>query len=76
MIYSGIGNADDLKKVGIDAVHHLPGVGENLQDHLECYVQQACTQPITLYSAQWKFPHNMIAIGLKWILTQKVSINN
>lgn len=68
---SGIGNSEDLKSVGIDSVHHLPGVGENLQDHLECYVQQACTKPITLYSAQWKFPHNMVGIGLKWILTQK-----
>ena len=36
---------------GIAAVHDLPGVGANLQDHLELYIQQACTQPITLYSA-------------------------
>jgi len=68
---SGIGNGDDLRRLDIEVVQHLPGVGENLQDHLELYVQQACTQPVTLYSAQWKFPHNMIGIGLKWILTQK-----
>ena len=66
---SGVGNADDLKKLDIPVVHNLPGIGENLQDHLEVYVQQKCTQPITLYSAQWKFPHNMIKIGLQWFLT-------
>lgn len=69
LMLSGIGNADDLKKLGIPVVQHLPGVGENLQDHLEVYVQQACTQPITLYTAQWKFPHNMIKIGLQWFTT-------
>ena len=41
--------------------------GQNLQDHMELYVQQFCTQPITLYSAQWKFPHNMVRIGLEWL---------
>ena len=43
---SGIGNADDLSSVGVKPVHDLPGVGENLQDHLEVYVQHACTQPV------------------------------
>ena len=69
LMLSGVGNADDLKSLDIPVVHHLPGVGENLQDHLECYVQHKCTQPITLYGAQWKFPHNMIRIGLQWFLT-------
>ncbi|TPP58346.1 Choline dehydrogenase mitochondrial [Fasciola gigantica] len=59
LMLSGIGDADHLRSVGIDAWHHLPGVGQNLQDHLE---------PVTLYKAQWKFPHVMIGIGLKWIL--------
>ena len=68
LMLSGIGNADDLKPLGISTVAHLPGVGSNLQDHLEVYIQQACTKPITLYSAQWKFPHNMIQIGLEWFL--------
>lgn len=67
---SGVGDSDQLKSLGIPVVHHLPGVGQNLQDHLEIYVQQACTKPITLYSAQWKFPHNMIRIGLEWFLFQ------
>ena len=38
---SGVGNADELGRLGIDVVHDLPGVGENLQDHLETYVQYA-----------------------------------
>ena len=67
---SGIGNADDLKAFDIPIIQHLPGVGENLQDHLEIAVQQNCTQPVTLYNATWKFPHNMIKIGLQWFLTK------
>ncbi|MBL0407268.1 choline dehydrogenase [Microvirga aerilata] len=47
---SGVGPAEELTALGIDVVHHLPGVGENLQDYLEFYFQIACTQPITLYS--------------------------
>lgn len=46
---SGIGNGDELSKLGIDVVCDLPGVGENLQDHLEVYVQWACKQPVSLY---------------------------
>ncbi|XP_061189978.1 uncharacterized protein LOC133197787 [Saccostrea echinata] len=70
LMLSGIGNADDLRKLDIPVVQHLPGVGENLQDHLEVYVQQECKKPITLYKAQWKFPHVMIKIGLEWFLRQ------
>lgn len=44
----------------------LPGVGMNLQDHLELYVQHRCTQPITLYKAQK--PFHMLKIGLEWLL--------
>ncbi|KAM9342469.1 choline dehydrogenase, mitochondrial, partial [Pholidichthys leucotaenia] len=65
LMLSGVGNADDLKKLGIPVVQHLPGVGSNLQDHLELYVQQQCTQPITLYKAQK--PFQMIRIGLEWL---------
>ena len=42
-----------------------PGVGQNLQDHLEVYIQQACTRPITLHSAQR--PLRKIRIGLEWL---------
>lgn len=65
LMLSGVGNADDLKKLGLPVVCHLPGVGQNLQDHLEIYVQQACTQPITLHSAQK--PLNKVRIGLEWL---------
>ncbi|MBW8711610.1 MAG: GMC family oxidoreductase N-terminal domain-containing protein, partial [Mycobacterium sp.] len=41
---SGVGNSADLQALGIDVVHDLPGVGENLQDHLEVYIQYACKQ--------------------------------
>lgn len=70
LMLSGVGNADDLRKLDIPIVQHLPGVGENLQDHLEVYVQQECKKPITLYKAQWKFPHVMIKIGLQWFINQ------
>ena len=45
---SGVGNADELKALGIDVVADVPGVGENLQDHLEVYIQYACTQPVSV----------------------------
>jgi choline dehydrogenase len=63
---SGVGNAAELAALGIDVVHDLPGVGENLQDHLEVYVQHACTQPVSMYPAlQW---WNKPWIGLQWLL--------
>jgi len=63
---SGIGASAELGRHGIDIVHELPGVGENLQDHLEFYFQLACTQPITLYSQMsW---HRKALIGLRWLL--------
>ncbi|KFO25186.1 Choline dehydrogenase, mitochondrial [Fukomys damarensis] len=65
LLLSGVGNADDLKKLGIPVVCHLPGVGQNLQDHLEVYIQQACTQPITLHSTQK--PLRRLCIGLEWL---------
>ncbi len=62
---SGIGNAAELEPLGVDMVHHLPGVGENLQDHLEVYVQQSCPQPVSMapHTARWRMP----LIGLQWI---------
>jgi choline dehydrogenase len=51
---SGVGNREHLEPLGIEMVHHLPGVGENLQDHLEVYIQYASKQPVS------------IAPGLKW----------
>ena len=69
LMLSGIGNADALKSLGISVIQHLPGVGENLQDHIEAYVQYACKQPITLYSAT--NPLAKLKIGVEWILTGK-----
>ncbi|XP_073675911.1 choline dehydrogenase, mitochondrial [Garra rufa] len=66
LLLSGVGNADELRKHDIPVIQHLPGVGCNLQDHLEMYVQHRCTQPITLYNAQK--PIQMVKIGLEWLL--------
>ena len=63
---SGVGSAAELSQHGIGLVHELPGVGENLQDHLEFYFQVACTQPITLYSQM--SPYRKALIGLRWLL--------
>jgi choline dehydrogenase len=69
LMLSGIGDADALGHHGIPVTAHLPGVGKNLQDHVETYVQHACTQPISLYSAQK--PWNKLRIGLSWILFKR-----
>jgi choline dehydrogenase len=62
---SGVGNAADLRALGIDVVADLPDVGENLQDHLEVYVQHACTQPVSQQPAlKWK---NRPLVGAKWL---------
>jgi choline dehydrogenase len=63
---SGIGDPALLEPLGIPVVKALKGVGENLQDHMETYVQYACTQPITLYAATK--PLKMAAIGVEWAL--------
>jgi choline dehydrogenase len=62
---SGVGNARELEALGVGVVDDLPGVGENLQDHLEVYVQYACTQPVSVQPAlkKWKRPF----IGAQWL---------
>ena len=65
LMLSGIGNAQELAKHGIKSVAHLPGVGENLQDHIETYIQYACTKPITLYNAM--NPLVKLRIGFDWL---------
>lgn len=71
---SGVGNAGELAALGIDVVHDLPGVGENLQDHLEVYVQYACTQPVSMqpYLAKWRYPF----IGLQWLFRKGPAATN
>ncbi len=63
---SGVGPAQELREHGIQVTHDLPGVGENLQDHLEFYFQVACKEPITLYSSinLW----SRALIGARWLL--------
>ncbi len=63
---SGIGNPDELKALGIAVTAPLKGVGENLQDHMETYVQYVCKEPITLYSAL--NPLVKLRIGVEWLL--------
>jgi choline dehydrogenase len=62
---SGVGPAAELRQHGIEVRHDLPGVGENLQDHLEFYFQVACLQPITLYS--WQGLVGRAIVGAKWL---------
>ena len=71
---SGIGDSEHLKKVGVEPVHHLPGVGANLQDHLEVYVQHSCTKPVSL-NPMLKM-HNRPFIGLKWLFRRGVGASN
>ena len=62
---SGVGNAAELEGLGVAVVADLPGVGENLQDHLEVYVQHLCTQPVSEQPSlkKWKRP----LIGAQWL---------
>jgi choline dehydrogenase len=62
---SGVGNADALRALGIHVVADLPGVGENLQDHLEVYVQYASKLPVSVAPAlKWR---NRPMVGAKWL---------
>jgi len=66
---SGVGNARELEALGIKVVHDLPEVGENLQDHLEVYVQHACTQPVSAQPAlKWR---NRPMVGAEWLLARR-----
>ena len=66
LMLSGVGPAAHLAEHGIPVVADRAGVGQNLQDHLEIYVQRECKQPITLYSHLNLF--SKAAIGLRWLL--------
>ena len=66
---SGVGKAPDLESVGVGVIHDLPGVGENLQDHLEVYVQYASKLPVSLQPSMkmWKRPF----IGAEWLFLRQ-----
>ena len=65
LMLSGIGPAEQLRSHGIDVVADRPGVGQNLQDHMELYIQQESLQPITLYSKLNLFSKALI--GAQWL---------
>jgi choline dehydrogenase len=65
---SGVGNASDLEPLGIPVVTDLPGVGENLQDHLEVYVQYGSKLPVSVAPAlKWR---NRPGVAARWLLTR------
>lgn len=67
LMLSGVGDPDELRRVGIRTVCEAPGVGKNLQDHLELYVQHECKLPVTLHRAT-TFA-GMALAGARWFLT-------
>ncbi|MEY2533354.1 MAG: choline dehydrogenase [bacterium] len=63
---SGVGHADELRALGVDVVADVPGVGENLQDHLEVYIQYESKQPVSVAPAmKWQ---NKPKVGAEWVL--------
>jgi len=65
---SGIGPVEQLNEHGIELKHELPGVGQNLQDHLEIYLQMECTQPVSLFKY-----YNLVGkaiTGAQWLFTR------
>ncbi|MCZ6881492.1 MAG: choline dehydrogenase [Gammaproteobacteria bacterium] len=66
LMISGIGPANHLNQTGIKVLHDLPGVGENLQDHLEVHIQQRCKLPISLN--RYLRPDRMLRVGVEWFL--------
>ena len=68
LMLSGIGDANHLKEKGINVVHDLKGVGKNLQDHLETYIQQECKTQDTLYTYTKLIPK--VLAGIQWFLSK------
>ncbi|MDN5851731.1 MAG: choline dehydrogenase, partial [Actinomycetia bacterium] len=71
---AGIGPADHLRTVGIDPVVDLPGVGANLQDHLEVYIQYESKQPVSI--GPWLKHRHKPRIGLEWLARRGVGASN
>jgi choline dehydrogenase-like flavoprotein len=69
LMQSGIGPADHLKSVGVSVVHDLPGVGSNLQDHLDLFVIAECTGDHTY--DKYNRPHHAAWAGLQYLLLKK-----
>ncbi len=66
LMLSGVGPAAHLAEHGVEIVADRPGVGKNLQDHMELYIQQESTKPITLYSVL--NPFSKALIGARWLM--------
>ncbi|MGZ5407489.1 MAG: choline dehydrogenase [Aeromicrobium sp.] len=66
---SGIGNAAELEALGIESVADVPGVGENLQDHLEVYIQYASKQPVSI--GPWLKHRHKLRIGAEWMFLRR-----
>ena len=66
LMLSGIGDENHLRDNGIEVIHHSKGVGKNLQDHLETYIQQKCKTPNTLYTYTKLIPK--ILAGMQWFM--------
>ncbi len=69
LMLSGIGPGAHLAEHGIEVIADRPGVGQNLQDHLELYIQYASRQPITLYK-HWNLVSKAL-IGAQWLFTRR-----
>ena len=74
LMLSGLGPSTHLERLGIDVVTDLPGVGQNLQDHLEVYIQHASKLPVSLqpHLAPWRKPW----IGLQWLFRRGPGTSN
>ncbi|MEM6305799.1 MAG: choline dehydrogenase [Pseudomonadota bacterium] len=68
LMLSGVGPGAQLAQHGIEVIADRPGVGENLQDHLEMYIQMAASQPVTLYK-HWNLISKAV-IGAQWLFTK------
>lgn len=68
LMLSGIGPGQHLREHGIDVVADRPGVGQNLQDHLEVYVQAAASQPVSLFK-YWNLLGKAY-VGARWLLAK------
>jgi choline dehydrogenase len=69
LLLSGIGNAGELKAAGVTPLHDLPGVGQNLQDHLEIYFQVRCKEPVTLNAKLGLVSKALI--GAEWLFFRR-----
>lgn len=74
LMLSGIGRAEDLKKIGIETRIDLRGVGQNLQDHIDFMMQWSCTKPVTLQ--HFSNPLFQLAVGTQWMLTKRGPVSS